>query len=385
MNRLHTRLVLSHLLVALVGALATLLVVRQLAPTLFDNTMRRAGMGPGYGQTQGAPQGGGQGAVLRAQFADAVNQALLIGTLLGVLAAALFGTFAAYRLVRPLGALRESARRMASGDYMTVVALPRDAELADLAHDLNLLGASLADTEKRRIALLGNVAHEMRTPLTVIDGYMEGMIDQVIDTTPTELARVTDETRRLRRLAEDLSALSQVDEGRLRIDLDRNDLSPVVNAAAERLRSQAADRNIELSIEPPAAPMLARIDPDRIAQIVTNVVGNALRACDEGDRIVVHCRSTGELAEVVVTDTGRGLRAEDLDRVFERFYRAEPTRERASTGIGLTISRGLARAHGGDLRAASAGLGQGATFTLTVPLDSRAALPPRRHGIPEGV
>ena len=113
MNRLHTRLVLSHLLVALVGALATLLVVRQLAPTLFDNTMRRAGMGPGYGQTQGAPQGGGQGAVLRAQFADAVNQALLIGTLLGVLAAALFGTFAAYRLVRPLGALRESARRMA--------------------------------------------------------------------------------------------------------------------------------------------------------------------------------------------------------------------------------------------------------------------------------
>ena len=130
--------------------------------------------------------------------------------------------------------------------------------------------------------------------------------------------------------------------------------------------------------------MLARIDPDRIAQIVTNVVGNALRACDEGDRIVVHCRSTGELAEVVVTDTGRGLRAEDLDRVFERFYRAEPTRERASTGIGLTISRGLARAHGGDLRAASAGLGQGATSRSPCPWTREPPCLPGGTAYPRG-
>ena len=213
MNRLSVRLVLSHVLVAVLGALATFFIVRQLAPALFDETLRRAqGGGP-----RGPGQGMGQNAGLREQFATAVDQALLIGALVGAAVAAIFGILAAWRLIRPLGRLRSATHRIADGDYDTTVVVPKEAELADLANDVNSLGRTLAETEARRLRLLGEVAHEMRTPLTVIDGYVEGMIDKVLPTDTESLGHVGEESRRLRRLADDLSALSRAEEGRLQL------------------------------------------------------------------------------------------------------------------------------------------------------------------------
>ena len=203
MNRLDVRLVLSHLLVAVLGAAATYVIVRQLAPALFDESIRMSGMG-GMG-------GGGQSAgTLRQQFADAVQGALLVGALVGAVAAAVFGTFAAYRLVRPLAAVRGATREMAQGRYAVPVPIPNETELAELATDVNTLGRGLAETEARRVRLLGEVAHEMRTPLTVIDGYVEAMIDGVMPATAAELGRVSEEVRRLRRLSDDLSSLSRM-------------------------------------------------------------------------------------------------------------------------------------------------------------------------------
>lgn len=365
MNRLVTRLVASHVLVALIGAAATFFIVRQIAPPLFDENMRMSGMGTVmHGQGQ-------QGGTFRAQFADAVNQALLIGALVGAVAAALFGAYAARRLIRPLGTVRDATRRLALGDYDMPVPVPHEAELAELATDVNTLGRGLADTEARRVRLLGEVGHEMRTPLTVIDGYVEAMIDGILPATPEQLDHVSEEVRRLRRLSEDLSTLSRAEEGRIDLFRQDVDLTPVVRAAAERLRPQAEDSGLLLTVDVDTAELRALADPDRIAQVVTNLVGNAIRATASRGELRVSCRREGGDAVVEVSDTGEGLDEAELERVFERFYRVPGRRtgeHDTGSGIGLTIARGIMREHGGDLTASSSGRGHGATFTARLPL-----------------
>ena len=365
MNRLAARLVLSHVLVALLGGLATFLVVRLLTPALFDRMMGGEGpmMGPG--------QGPGHDGSLRGQVADAVTQALLVGILVGVVAATVFGIFAAQRLVRPLRQLGETTREIAAGRYDVHVHRPQEHELALLADDVNTLGRTLAETESRRVRLLGEVAHEMRTPLTVIEGSVEGMIDGVLPVGPERLGVVSDEVRRLRRLSDDLSALSRTEEGRLGLVLMPADLRSVTTDAAERLRPQADDAGVTLHLGMPGSPVPVAVDADRFAQVVTNLVGNALRATASGGRIDVEVSTDGGLASVAVTDTGEGLAAEDLERVFERFYRVPDRRRLGSdtgSGIGLTIARGIIRGHGGSLDAQSPGRGRGATFTARLPL-----------------
>ena len=361
MNRLAVRLVLSHVLVAVLGGVATFLVVRTLTPALFDRMMGG----------QGSMMGQGAGGSLRGQVADAVTQALLVGVLVGIVAATAFGIFAARRLVRPLRQLGDTTREIAAGRYDVHVARPQEHELALLADDVNTLGRTLAETESRRVRLLGELAHEMRTPLTVIEGSVEGMIDGVLPTGPERLGLVSDEVRRLRRLADDLSALSRTEEGRLGLLLAPADLRDVVTAAVERLRPQADDAGLELHLRMPGAAVPVVVDPDRLAQVVTNLVGNAIRASDAGGRIDVEVSVDRATGSVSVTDGGEGLAPEDLERVFERFYRV-PDRRRGGadtgSGIGLTIARGIVRAHGGTLDARSPGRGRGATFTARLPV-----------------
>jgi histidine kinase len=367
-NRLAVRLVVSHLLVAVLGLAATFAIVRQLAPTLFDR-MQVGEMGPGMGMGPGAGQG--QQGLLRQQFADAVDQALVVGALVGALAAGVIGAFAAYRLIRPLGTVRAATKEMARGRYAVPVPLPRERELADLATDVNTLGHALAETESRRVRLLGEVAHEMRTPLTVIEGYVEGMIDGVMPTTSAELGQVGAEVQRLTRLSEDLSSLSRAEEGRLGVRLERVDLAAVVMAAAERLRPQADDGGQRLVADAPSGPVPVRADADRISQVVTNLVGNALRATPAEGTVTVSCAREGGSAVIRVVDTGEGLAEEDLERIFERFYRVPGRRvtgQDSGSGIGLTIARGIVRAHGGELATESRGKGQGAVFTARLPL-----------------
>jgi signal transduction histidine kinase len=362
-NRLSVRLVLSHVLVAVIGGLTTFLVVRLLTPELFDRMM--GGGGPMMGR--------GAGASLRAQVADAVTLALLVGTVVGVVAATLFGAVAAQRLVRPLRRLGDATREIATGHYDVYAARPQERELAALADDVNTLGQALADTEARRVRLLGELAHEMRTPLTVIDGSVEGMIDGILPGTPERLGVVSDEVRRLRRLSDDLSALSRAEEGRLGLVLEMADLRDVVSRAVERLRPQVEDAGVALAVRMPSDAVDVVIDADRMSQVVRNLLGNALRATPAGGRIEVEVALEGssvaggqESAVLTVTDTGEGLAPEDVERVFERFYRVPGRRLGRSdggSGIGLTIARGILRAHGGTLVARSPGRGGGATFT----------------------
>jgi histidine kinase len=250
-----------------------------------------------------------------------------------------------------------------------------------LATDVNTLAAALADTESRRTRLLGDVAHEMRTPLTALDGYVEGLIDGVFAPTSDIFASLSDELRRLHRLANDLSSLSRTQERGLDLHPVDADLADLTRRAAARLAPQFLDAQVTLTVN--ADPVLpVNVDPDRITQVLTNLLGNALLATPSGGTVTVTAHLTAGGGEVVVTDTGVGLAEQDVERVFERFYRA-PGQSRRSTGsgIGLTIARGIARGHGGDVTASSAGPGQGASFTLAVPLRSRLRSETTEHVI----
>jgi histidine kinase len=360
--RLPVRLFISYGVVVLIGAAVTYVTVRLLAPTLFDQHMNMLG-----GDHMGMGQGAGAGSVHDA-FVSALTTALLVGVLASVAAAGLVAAFVTGRLLRPLNAVRAATRQIAAGRYQASVPVPAVPELAALAADVNTLAAELASTEARRTRLLGEVAHEMRTPLTALRGYTEGLLDGVFAPEPEILGAVSDELRRLGRLADDLSALSRAEERRLDLHPADCDLAGLARRAADRLAPQFADRLVTLAV-PAAVPLPVCADPDRITQVLTNIIGNALAATPAGGTVTVAADAAAPLARVVVTDTGAGLAEADLERVFERFYRApgQPRRS-AGSGIGLTIARNIARAHGGDVTAASGGPGRGAAFALTLPL-----------------
>lgn len=358
MRRLVVRFTLSHLLVAVVGGLVTFGVVWWLAPALFDQQM---GLGPG-GAGRGTGQGYGQ--ALRTSFAAAVTNSLLVGTLSGAVVAAVAGLLLARQLLRPLARVGTAVGELARGNYTHQVPVPRETELASLVTDVNALGSELQATEDRRLRLLSEVAHEMRTPLTVIDGYVEAMIDGVLPAEPERLGQVSTEVRRLRRLSDDLSALSRAEEGRLNLAIGPVDLDELAVSVVDRLLTQAQDGGITLTAIPGAGVVQA--DADRTVQVFTNLIGNAIRATPSGGRITLRGTRAAGRAAMSVEDTGEGLAPAELDRVFERFYRVPGSASVSDgSGIGLTVSRAYMRAQGGDLTVTSAGPGRGATFTAT--------------------
>lgn len=345
MTRLSTRLVLSHLLVAVVGGLTAYLLTRGLVPGIYD---RRARM---------------PGRRARVLVLESINSALLIGVLAGVTVAALAGVWTARRLMQPLHAVQEATHRLAAGDYAHQVQLPPVHELAAVAADVNALAHRLADTERRRLHLLGEVAHEMRTPLTVLEGQVEGLIDGVFTPDAETLAQLTTELRRLRRLADDLAQLSRAEEQGVHLEIAPVDVGIVAQAATTRLRSQYQDAGVALHAAA-SEGLVVPGDADRLAQVITNLLGNALRATPAGGSVAVTGDRVGDEVVVAVTDTGVGLDPADQERIFERFYRVAAG---DGTGIGLTIARAIVAAHGGSITATSPGPGRGTTVTMRLP------------------
>jgi signal transduction histidine kinase len=357
---LPVRMFVSYAAVVLVGAAATFVTVRLLAPHLFDN---QVGMMNGSGMMRSGTSG-----TVHSAFTSAIDTALIVGLLVSVAIGALVAAAVTSRLLRPLDAVRAATRQIAAGNYASRVPLPAEPELAALADDVNSLAVTLAGTEIRRTRLLSDVAHEMRTPLTALDGYVEGLIDGVFTPDAELFGSLGTELRRLHRLADDLSSLSRAEEQGVRLELVDADLADLARRAADRLRPQFDDAHVRLTVNADGE-LPVRADGDRITQVLTNLLGNALLATPAEGAVTVTARAVDGRATVAVADTGVGLAADDLAQVFERFYRAPgATRRSPGSGIGLTIARGIARAHGGDVTAASSGRGAGATFTLSVPL-----------------
>lgn len=356
---LRARLLLSHLVVVAIGAVVVLLAGRRLGTVFVDDHLRA--MGP---MMRGVPSADTD--QLEAGISSAFNRALWWAVVVSALAALAAASVAAGRVLRPLQQIRSVAGRLATGSYAERVPVPAEEELAALAADVNSLAAALDETEQRRIQLVSEVAHELRTPVATLKGYLEGLLDGIFEADSETLAAAIHETERMERLSADLSSLSQAEQGRIDLRLEQTDLGALAGEVAERLRPQFEDEGVALTVAP--GPRVAVVaDRDRIVQVLTNLIGNALSYTPAGGRVSVKTRRNGDTAVVEITDTGRGLDADQLTLVFERFYRADRSLP-GGTGIGLTIARSLARAHGGDVTARSAGLGKGAAFTLSLPI-----------------
>ena len=357
---LRGRLFVSYVLVVAAGAVAMVVVGTVVTRSVYRRELRGVGFGRGPNRST----------VDQTQLTDALDVSLLPALLTGIAAALVVGALAAWfvgrRLLRPLDEVREATRRMAAGDYSTRVTPPSESELASLAADVNRLGDHLADTERRRSQLLGEVTHELRTPLTVIGGHVEGMLDGVIDRDDATLALLSDEAKRVERLVDDLTLLSRADEGTLTVRMEPLDLADVVDDVVRRFAAQFQHRGVSLD-DTVARPLPVVGDAQRLAQILANVVGNALEHTPHDGRVAIRGGTGDGTSWIEVTDTGDGLAADQLEAVFERFHRGPTGSGHQGRGIGLTVSRSLARAHGGDLAASSPGLGHGATFRLTLP------------------
>lgn len=367
-RRLRTRLFLSYVLVVAAGAATMLLVGTVVTRSVYGRQIR----GFGLGRRQGRGQ-----EISEQDLQTALNESLLPALLAGTLAALVVSTIVAgavgRRLLRPIDELGAATRLMAAGEYTATVPVPAEIELASLADDVNALGTHLATTERRRSQLLAEVTHELRSPITVIQGHMEGLLDGVIEPSDKVYVAVAGEAARLQRLVEDLTTLSQADEGVLRIDPVLLDLADVASIAAERLRPQFEHVGVELVSDVAGSPLQSVGDRDRLAQVITNLLGNALGHTPSGGSVTVRSGRDDHHVWIDVIDTGTGIPHDELEQIFDRFFRgsAAVTRDgrsvRTGRGIGLTIARSLARAHGGDVEASSRGPGTGATFRLTIP------------------
>jgi histidine kinase len=244
-------------------------------------------------------------------------------------------------------------------------------EVGELAGSFNAMADSLETTERRRLELVGDVAHELRTPITTLDGYLEGLQDGVVLPDRDTLALLRRETGRLARLVDDLAQLWRAEARQLPLSIAVVDLSPIVHESIESARPSAAERGIDLVATLPSK-LEARADRDRVRQILGNFLSNAIRYAPDGSHVEVLGVHREAEIQLGVRDRGPGLTVVQRSRVFERFYRVDPSRSRAlgGSGIGLPIARALADSMGGRTWAESPGPGLGSTFWVALPSHS---------------
>ena len=366
LSSLGGRLFASHMLVTFVGTATFLVAVSIIAPYIFGRLI--GGMiGPGQMMNMGEMMND----VTRA-FVQTLLYSLLAAALAAGVTATLASLFVARRISGPLRRMAGATRRIASGSYEERAPVTSTDELGDLAGSFNTMAKTLQDTEQRRLDLISDVSHELRTPLSTIEGYMEGLIDGVIEPSDETWALVHGEAERLKRLVEDLQELSRAEAGRLTLKPEPVESAEAIRLTAERLEPLYDEKGVSLEVAAPEdlPPVLA--DAHRVAQILTNLFSNALRHTPSGGQVTVEAEAgkRGRYLTFRVSDTGEGITPEDLPHVFERFYRAEGSRSRegGGAGVGLTISRALVEAMGGEIEARSAGPGKGATFYFTLPV-----------------
>jgi two-component system sensor histidine kinase BaeS len=239
-----------------------------------------------------------------------------------------------------------------------------------LAAQFNTMASELETAERRRVALIGDVAHELRTPLATIEGYTEGLLDGMVEPGAETWALLHDEVGRLRRLVHDLQELSRAEARQLPLHIHPADPATLVTQALARIAPQFAEKQITLASDVPSGLPTVQADADRIIQVLINLLGNALRYTPPAGAVRVSTKHLdGEIA-FHITDTGIGIAPEHLPQLFERFYRVDKARSRTlgGSGIGLTIARAIVVAHDGRIWATSPGLSQGATFSFTLPI-----------------
>jgi signal transduction histidine kinase len=301
-------------------------------------------------------------------FPGSVNRSLAFAALTSGLLALAAALLLSRRILGPVASLTAAARRIESGDLGRKISVRSNDEVAELARAFNSMSEKLARAEESRRNLVSDIAHELRTPLTNIRCQLEALQDGLAKPEPGVIDSLHDEALLLGSLVDDLQELALADDGKL--SLDRRDMSvnDLICEALSAVRAQAEDKQIRLDFDPAARLPHVYADPRRVAQVLRNLLVNAVTHTPAGGRIKVGARLAEETIEIKVSNTGEGIAAEHLPYIFERFYRTDASRARATggTGLGLAIVRQLVNAHGGRVWAESES-GQGATFAFTLP------------------
>ena len=291
---------------------------------------------------------------------------LLAGAAIGLLAGVLFSR----GLVAPLRRLEQAARAISSGQLAHRVPLKGSQEIRSVGQAFNQMAQELEHAEELRRNLLADVAHELRHPVHILQGNLQAILDGVYPLEMTEIAGLADETHHLTALVNDLYELAQAEAHQLPLHKQEINLAELVAKTVEAFQPLAAAQEIQLRTDLPADSILVNIDAERMRQVLQNLLHNALQHTPANGQITASLRPTATGAEIRVQDSGSGIKPEHLPHVFDRFYRADPARDRESSGagLGLAIARAIIEAHGGKIAASSAGKDQGSTFTISLAL-----------------
>jgi signal transduction histidine kinase len=366
--KLSRKLFLSYLFVVAVGLLVVTISTAFVAPITFTEHLGHMGLGAQRGMMP--DRLADINAQIETNFRASVDDALLRAGLAAIMAAAVVSWLVSQQITNPLRALVRLSQRIAGGQYQERLEITSHDELAELVQSFNHMAEALDHTESIRRELMADVTHELKTPLASIKGYMEGLQDGVVPANVETFQLIHREASRLQRLVEDLQELSRVEAGEMPIHLQTTDPCPIVEAAVERMRPQFNEKGIELTAQRSDSLPAVYADPDRIGQVITNLLGNALQNTSAGGHVEVILSPNHDCVRFAIKDSGIGLAPENLERIFQRFYRVDKSRARSSggSGIGLTISRHFAEAHHGRIWAESRGLGQGSVFYITLPI-----------------
>lgn len=355
------RLLAAQAIVLVAGAATTAVVAAVVGPPLFREHLHLAGVPMDSPEEVHAEEAYGYATVMSIGGALAVS----------ALAALAVSFYVSRRLQRSITEVASAATDVAQGNYEIRVSSPRLGDDFDaLSTAFNQMASRLQAVDSTRQRLFGDLAHEIRTPVSVLEAYIEALEDGVRTLTPQTAAMLRDQTRRLVRFSDDVAALAKAEESSVSmsyatIDVDRLTRQSV---AAAQERYDTKEVALRLRLQQALPPLWA--DEQRLSQVLGNLLENALRHTPSGGSVDVSCVRDGERLSVAVADTGEGIAPEHLPRLFERFYRADAARDRehGGAGLGLAIAKALVEAHGGSISVASAGLGAGATFTVDLPV-----------------
>jgi len=303
------------------------------------------------------------------RISASINRSLLVGGSLAIAIALVLTFFLSRRITSPVRVLATAARRLGRGDLSQRVQVQGQGEVAELARAFDTMASNLEHTEQLRRNMVADVAHELRTPLSNIQGYLEAIRDRVMKPNAATIRSLNEEAALLSRLVNELQELSLAEAGELKLAFQAEDVAKLVRQAVSPWQPKMAAKEISLSLDLPDGLPLVKIDWQRVNQVLHNLLENAVAYTPKGGSISVAAAELDGWVEVSVADTGEGIPAEDLPNIFERFYRVDKSRARVTggSGLGLTIARRLIEAHGGRVTVESK-LGKGSCFSFTLPV-----------------
>ena len=302
-------------------------------------------------------------------LSNTINTYLLWGAALAIAIAIILTFFISRRVLSPIRTLGVTAKKLGKGDFSQRVQVKDHGEVGELAQTFNSMADDLERTEKLRRNMVADIAHELRTPLSNVSGYLEAIRDDVVKPDASTIASLSEEVDLLSRLVDDLQELALADAGELKLARQPEDLSQLIQQSVKAIRTRVLDKGLEISIDVPEELPLLNIDYHRISQVLRNLLENALKHTPSGGKITVSAAPEGKQVRIKVIDNGEGIPAEDLPNMFERFYRVDKSRARQAggSGLGLTIAKRLVESHGGTISVQSE-LGKGSCFSFALPI-----------------